>query len=355
MTENILTRARDGDEVAFRALIDPFHSELRLHCYRILGSAQDAEDALQETLVAAWRGLGRFESRSALRSWLYRIATNQCLNALRASGRRPSRFVSDPAPPRDPDGSLHDLVPVWLEPYPDFLLEGLPDTAPGPEARYEVKEAIELAFVAALQHLPPRQRATLLLRDVLGYSASEAAAILQTTEDSVTSALKRARSTLDDRLPARGREHAPLPNSPEERELAGRFASAFETADIETLVALLRDDVWFAMPPEPVERRGGSEVTAYLADRFGRRGDRRYELVPTRANTQPAFGCYVCIGHSPIAHAHGLMVLTLQGGWITAITRFCDSSILPRFGLPRTLCGQTRQLIAIKGDSYGHE
>src|SRR5205085_1503755 len=253
--------ARSGDEQAFRHLTDPYRRELQLHCYRILGSVQDAEDMLQETLLAAWRGLDQFEERSSLRAWLYRIATNRCLNALRDSGRRPPEVRRDlPQPTRMSE-------PLWLEPYPDEMLEGIADVAPGPEARYETKEALALAFVTGLQHLPPRQRAVLVLRDVLGFQAAEVAAMLDSTEASVNSALQRARATLDARVPA-SRERAPLPRSPHERDLLGRFAEAFERGNVDQILELLTDDALVTMPPQPLEYQGHDAIGAFLADRF---------------------------------------------------------------------------------------
>ena len=224
--EPTLGRARQGDESAFRELAEPYRRELQLHCYRILGSVQDAEDQLQETLLAAWRGLDGFEGRASLRAWLYRIATNRCLNALR--GRAPpSTGGTSMAEPPEP---TRRAEPIWLEPYPDVLLEASPTRAPGPDARYETREAVGLAFVAALQHLPPRQRAALVLRDVLGFHTAEVAEMLESSEASVKGALQRARATLDARLPAGDRERAPLPRSARERELVGRFAAAVEPA-----------------------------------------------------------------------------------------------------------------------------
>jgi RNA polymerase sigma factor (sigma-70 family) len=227
--EALLDRARAGDADAFRALTDPYRREIEVHCYRILGSAQDAEDLLQETLLAAWRGLDGFAGRSSLRAWLYRIATNRSLNALRDAGRRP-REMPPPLdlPPGSPPAAGHD-EPVWLEPSPDVLLERVPDAAPGPEARYEAREAIGLAFVTGLQHLPPTQRAVLVLRDVHGFRSAEVAEMLDTSEAAVTSALQRARASLEARLPARDRERAPLPRSARERDVVGRFADAFDT------------------------------------------------------------------------------------------------------------------------------
>jgi RNA polymerase sigma-70 factor, ECF subfamily len=329
-----LSRARAGDEEAFRALTEPYRRELQVHCYRILGSVQDAEDLVQETLLAAWRGLDRFEERASLRAWLYRIATNRCLNALRDSSRRP-RVTSDllaslPEPTRRGE-------PLWLEPYPDALLEGLADTSAQPEARYEATEAVGLAFLTALQRLPPLQRAVLVLRDVLGFRAAEVAAMLDTSEAAVKAALQRARGTVDARLPAGQRERAPLPSSSRERAVVARFAEAFTAGDVEGVVALLTDDALGSMPPEPAEYQGREAMAVFLEDRFSRRGDRRTRLVPIRANSQPAFGCYFQDPHASIAHAHGLMVITLEGDRISAITRFLDNSVLPHFGLPRTL------------------
>ena len=262
MSEQTLARARAGDEVAFRELTDPYRRELQLHVYRIVGSAQDAEDLLQETLLAAWRGLEKFQERASIRSWLYRIATNRSLDALRASRRRPEdrRVTQMPEPTRWSE-------PVWLEPYPDALLDGIPDQAPGPEARYETKESIALAFIVGLQHLPPQQRAVLVLRDVLGYRAAEAAEMLETTEASVNSLLSRARAAFDSRLPAAGRERAPLPNSKEERDLVGRFAETVENGDIDGMVALLTEDAWLTMPPLPHAYQGRTPLARFCAAR----------------------------------------------------------------------------------------
>ena len=331
MTEQSLARARAGDEDAFRELIDPFRRELQLHIYRIVGSTQDAEDLLQETLLAAWRGLEQFEGRASVRAWLYRIATNRSLDALRASRRRPEdqQMMQMPEPTRWSE-------PLWLQPYPDALLEGIADEAPGPEARYETKEAIALAYVAGLQHLPPQQRAVLVLRDVLGYRAGEAAQMLETSEAAVNNLLRRARAAFESRLPATGRERAPLPNSKLERDIVGRFAETVENGDIDGMVALLTDDAWVTMPPEPWEYQGPNAIGEFLRDREVRRGA-PLRLVPTRANTQPAFGGYLPIPNTDIARPYALFVLTLEGDRISAITWFGDSSVFPHFGLPRTL------------------
>jgi RNA polymerase sigma-70 factor (TIGR02960 family) len=331
MVSELLARARAGDGEAFRELVEPYRRELHVHCYRMLGSVQDAEDLLQETLLAAWRGLDRFEERSSLRTWLYRIATNRCLNALRAGDRRireqsPRVATELPEPTRW-------VEPTWLEPYPDALLDGLADAAPGPDARYERKESVSLAFIAAMQSLPPRQRAVLVLRDVLGFRAGEVADILGSSEDSVTSALKRARAALAGQLPA---GVAALPDSRRERELAASFAEAFERGDVDAIVALLTDDAWLRMPPLPLEYQG-REATAAFLKTIAFRGTRRYRLIPTRANGQPAYGCYLYDAHTPIARAHGLLVITVAGERISTLTRFLDNSVLAYFGLPRTL------------------
>jgi RNA polymerase sigma-70 factor (TIGR02960 family) len=332
VTEQTLARARAGDEDAFRELTDPYRRELQSHVYRIVGSAQDAEDLLQETLLAAWRGLEQFQGRASVRTWLYRIATNRSLDALRASRRRPEdlqRMTAVPEPTRRAE-------PIWLEPYPDVLLEGIPDDAPGPEARYETKEAIALAFIVGLQHLPPPQRAVLVLRDVLGYRAGEVAEMLDSTEASVNSLLRRARATFETRLPAAGRERAPVPNSKREREVIGSFADAIEAGDIDAVVALLTDDAWLTMPPEPWEYQGPTAIAGFVRNREAHLGG-RLRLVPTRANGQPAFGCYLPSAQTEIARPRGLMVLTLVGDRISAITWFADGSVFPHFGLPRML------------------
>ena len=332
MATDLIDRAQAGDGQAFRELVEPYQRELQVHCYRILGSAQDAEDAVQETLLTAWRSLDGFERRSSLRTWLYRIATSRSLNALRAASRRPpmpwsNRDVEPPEPTR-----LGEVA--WLEPYPDLLLADLPDQAPGPQARYESREAISLAFVTALQLLPPRQRAALILRDVLGFHTSEAAEILQASEPSVASALKRARAILAQQLPPGQHEAPPLPHSPAEQQLVTRLTRAFEESDVDGIVALLTEDAWLTMPPVPLEYQGRELATRFFTLVF--RPGRRYRLVATRANGQPAFGVYVGDPHTPVLHAGGLIVLTLAGGQISMITRF-DNSVIHRFGLPRSL------------------
>jgi RNA polymerase sigma-70 factor (TIGR02960 family) len=332
VNDNTLARARAGDEGAFGELTDPYRHELQLHCYRIVGSIQDAEDLVQETLLAAWRGLGDFSERASIRTWLYRIATNRCIDALRASARRPQSLqpmTELPEPSRMTE-------PIWLEPYPDVLLEGVADGSPGPEARYEAKEAIALAFVAGLQHLPPQQRAVLVLRDVLSFQATEVAEMLDTTGTAVNSLLRRARTAVDTRPPAAVRERAPLPNSSPEREVVGRFADAVEAGDTETLVTLLTDDAWVRMPPQPYEYQGPEAIGRFLHDRAVSRGGPLL-LLPTRANGQPAFGCYFPCPHTDIARQYGMLVLTLAGSKVAEITFFADTSVFRHFGLPRTL------------------
>jgi RNA polymerase sigma-70 factor (ECF subfamily) len=333
----VSTPGHQVDEEAFAELAERFRTELQLHCYRILGSVQDAEDLVQETLLAAWHGYERFEGRSSLRSWLYRIATNRSLNALRDRGRRPQAL------PGPPDGTPAPPPPtrlgesVWLTPYPDVLLEAVADRAQQPEARYETREAIGLAFVAGLQRLPPRQRAVLVLRDVLAFRAAEVAEMLGLTEVSVNRTLQRARKRLDQVAPPGRRELAPLPGSREERELVDRFTTAFEAGDVAGVVALLGDDALLTMPPEPLEYQGAAAISRFLSTVPAGGALERFRLVPTRANGQPAFGCYLRDEHAPIAHAYGLMVITLSGDRISAITGFPDTSVFASFGLPRTL------------------
>ena len=327
-----MTRARAGDGDAFRQLTEPHRRELQVHCYRMLGSFQDAEDVLQDTLLAAWQGLGGFEGRASIRTWLYRIATNRCLNALRSAGRRPAQAWGNPAVEPPEPTRLGEVV--WLEPYPDALLAGAIDGPPGPEARYEQTEAISLAFVTALQVLPARQRAVLILREVLGYHAGEVAVMLDSTVDSVNSALKRARATLQRRLPLTGeRAPAPAPDSPAEQALVAKFVSAYHSGRLDELVDLLTADASMSMPPLPLEYLGRDAVVGFLAA-VGQ--GRKYDLVPTRANGQLAFGTYVRSPAGGIRHGTGLDVLTLAGDRISAITHF-DPSVLASFGLPRSL------------------
>jgi RNA polymerase sigma-70 factor (TIGR02960 family) len=327
----LVARARAGDDEAFRALTEPHRRELQVHCYRMLGSLQDAEDALQDTLLAAWQGLGGFEGRASMRTWLYRIATNRCLDALRAASRRPAKEWDIPGV--DPPEPTRLGEVVWLEPYPDALLDDAMGVPLGPEARYEQTESISLAFVTALQVLPPRQLAVLVLRDVLGFHAQEVAEMLDSTVESVTSALKRARASLHRPRLVDEREPAPAADSPSERALVAEFVRAYESADLDAVVALLTDDVFVSMPPMPLEYEGRDLVARFCSGIL--QPGRRFDLVPTRANGQPAFGTYL---RSPtgIRHGTGLFVLTLAGDRICAMTRF-ENSVYPWFGLPHSL------------------
>jgi RNA polymerase sigma-70 factor (ECF subfamily) len=330
-TADLISRACAGDGDAFRALTEPHRRELQVHCYRMLGSFQDAEDALQDTLLAAWRGLGAFEGRASVRTWLYRIATNRCLNVRRSARRRPAQEWNVPEVVPPEPTRLGEVV--WLEPFPDALLEGVSEMPLGPDARYELTESISLAFVTALQLLPPRQIAVLILRDVLGFHASEVAGMLDSSVDSVNSALKRARAGLKRGQPSVGREAPPAPGSLSEDALVEKFVSAYEAADLDALVTLLTDDVFIAMPPMPFEYEGRDIVSRFCDSLF--RAGRRFDLVRTRANGQPAVGAYL----RSVAGSRqgvGLIVLTFSGERICAMTRF-EHSVLPAFGLPRSL------------------
>ncbi|MDI2128969.1 RNA polymerase subunit sigma-70 [Yinghuangia seranimata] len=353
-TTDLIARARAGDHNAFRDLVQGHSHELQVHCYRILGSLQDAEDALQETLVSAWRNLGEFGQRSSLRTWLYKIATNRCLSMLRADSRRPR---TAPPPPEGafPEPNASGDAPPWLEPYPDVLLDHLVDQHPGPEARYETTEAISLAFITALQLLPPRQRAALVLRDVLGYHATEVAQMLGTTQESVQSALKRARATVDNHLAdsgggsgtgdstggggtggdGGGRRPARQPDTAAEHRLVARLTDALERADLDALIDLLVTDVRISMPPAMLEYHGIEPARRFFAAATFRPGH-TYRVVPTRANGQPAFGLYLADPHAGVHRAYALLVITTAGDHITAITGF-TTDVMTRFGLPRTL------------------
>jgi RNA polymerase sigma-70 factor (TIGR02960 family) len=343
-TSDLIARASAGDHDAFRDLVEVHSHELQVHCYRILGSLQDAEDALQETLVSAWRNLGDFGQQSSLRTWLYKIATNRCLSMLRADSRRPRTAPPLPeATMPEPTGAAD--APPWLEPYPDVLLDHLVDQRPGPEARYETTEAISLAFIIALQLLPPRQRAALVLRDVLGYHAAEVAQMLGTTQEAVNSALKRARATVDNHLAdssstgSTGSSSSPRParqpDAAAEHRLVARLTDALERADLDALIGLLVTDVRFSMPPAMLEYRGIESAQRLLAAVTFRPG-RTYRVVPTRANGQPAFGMYLADPHASVYRAYSLLVITTAGDHITAITGF-STNVMTRFGLPRTL------------------
>jgi RNA polymerase sigma-70 factor (TIGR02960 family) len=335
VADDLISRARAGDDDAFRELTEPHRRELQAHCYRMLGTLQDAEDAVQDTLLAAWQGLGGFEGRASLRTWLYRIATNRCLNTLRTASRRPAREWNIPG--IEPPEPTRLGEAVWLEPYPDALLADVAGLPPGPEARYEQAESISLAFVTALQALPPRQLAVLILRDVLGFHASEVAVMLDSTVESVNSALKRARAGLQRRRPeAAGSQPPPAPGSPAEDTIVARFTSAYESADLDALVALLTDDVFMSMPPMALEYEGRDVVAEFSGRMFAAGG---IELVPTRANGQPAFGAYRT-APSGVRSATGLITITLAGERICATSRF-EASVFRWFGLPLSLPSRT--------------
>jgi RNA polymerase sigma-70 factor (ECF subfamily) len=333
----LLNAARNNDREAFGRLVEPYRRELHAHCYRMLGAHADAEDALQETLLRAWRGLARFERRSSPRSWLYRIATNSCLRAIE---RRPKRMLPiDYAPAADPYDRLADPVSetVWLEPYPatDLALEG----AAGPHARYEQREAVELAFIAALQHLPARQRAVLILRDVLGFSARETGEVLDATAVAVDSALQRAHKTVDERLPSQTQQQTlRLLGDDELTKLVERYIAAWERNDVDAVVSLLAEDARITMPPLPSWYSGRDQVAAFLRG-YALAGIKRWRLIPTSANGQPALAGYLWEAKAEAFMPYCLYVLTLREGQIEEITAFVTPETLQRFGLPESIAG----------------
>jgi RNA polymerase sigma-70 factor (ECF subfamily) len=324
----LIAAARAGDDDAYRRLVEPRHAELHAHCYRMLGSVHDAEDALQEALIRAWRGLPRFEGRSSVRSWLYRIATNTCLDSL---ARRPKRVLPiDHGPGADPhDGPGAPLAEgVWIEPYADERL-GLPDGLAGPDARYEQREGVELAFIAALQHLPPLQRAVLVLREVLGFSAQEVSEALETTVPAVNSALQRARKAVDEKLPEQSQQ-ATLRALGDARltELVGAYMNAMGRGDTDAVIALLTEDATWSMPPLPGWFRGEA-LRTFLVEYPGRE---RWRHLPTRTNGQVAIGCYMWDGERGDYFAGAIDVLTLRGDRIAAVTAFLAPWLFQRFG-----------------------
>jgi RNA polymerase sigma-70 factor (TIGR02960 family) len=336
VTEELLVRARAGDAVAFEELTEPYRRELQLHCYRILGTVTDSEDLVQDTLLSAWRAMADFRGHASVRTWLYRIATNRCLNARRDRERRPAPATAPSSGLTPPEPSRAGEV-MWLEPYPDVLLNQVDDQVPGPEARIESRESISLAFIKAVQTLPPRQRAVLVLRDVLGYRGAEVAGLLGTTEDAVASGLKRARATLAGRTHPERSRRPPLPGSSTEQRVVTAFVEAFENGDVPALISLLTTDAWLTMPPVPLEYQGQATIGAFFAHFGFMDGQRSFRLVPTRANGQPAFGRYVRDPQARIAHAHGLTVLSLEGEKIVEIASFLDNNLFAWFGLPRTI------------------
>ena len=332
----LLRSARAGDGDAFAHLVEPYRAQLRAHCYRMLGSLHDAEDALQETLLRAWRALGQFEGRSSFRSWLYTIATNA---SLRMIERRPKRILPiDYAAAADPHGVPAEALtePVWLEPYPDAELDVGAELL-GPDAHYEQRETIELAFIAALQHLPARQRAVLILRDVLGFSARETAEALDTTPVSVDSVLQRAHKAIGERVPRRSQQEAVRAlGDGELRELVTRFADAWVQHDVDGLVALLADDARMTMPPQPSWYQGRDAIATFLG-RFPLARDRRFRLHPTSANAQPALAAYIWRDQTTSFEAESVLVLTLRDARIEEITAFRTPDVFPSFGLPERL------------------
>jgi RNA polymerase sigma-70 factor (ECF subfamily) len=334
-----LDAARSGDEDAYARLIEPYRPELLAHCYRMLASLPDAEDALQEALLRAWRGLPRFEGRSSLRSWLYRIATNVCLKAIE---RRPKRMLPSDYGPSAATRSLPVAPPFesgWIDPFPDEA-SGVEDGRASPEARYERRESIELAFTAALQHLPARQRAVLILRDVIGLSAGEVAEALDSTPASIYSALQRAHASVAERLPARSQQTTLRAlGDVRLRALVESHVDAWERGDVASLVSLLTDDVTLAMPPSPTWFRGRDVVSAFLADHpFAARNS--WRLLPIRASGQLAFAAYLRASGRDVYTAHAIEVLTVRGDRISAIDSFMSAEGFSSFGLPLALEGR---------------
>jgi len=305
-----------------------------MHCYRMLGSLADAEDLMQETLTAAWGALDGFAGRSSIRTWLYRIATNRCLNVIRDAKRR---VPPEPVPPFDPPAPSRRGEVTWLQPYPDAWLEQAPDRTPGPEANYQARDSVELAFIVALQRLPPRQTAALLLCDVLDFSTTDAATMLDTSPTAIKGLLQRARASMARQRGPAGHRELPTSGSAHDQDIARRFASAFVADDLDAMVALLTDEAWLAMPPAPHEYHGPEAILAFLRTSARWRGRRQVRLVPTRANTQPAFGYYLTQPDGSTARAAGLLVLSLSNDRISGMTRFLDPGLPLIFGLADTL------------------
>ena len=334
--QQLLAAARDGDQDAFGRLVEPHRAQLLAHCYRMLGSLHDAEDALQDALLRAWRKLGGFEGRSSYATWLYRIATNACIDAI---ARRPKRVLPLDYG-REPGGTQTDVgeplsESVWIEPYPDDAL-GVPDGYAAPAARYEQREAVELAFVAALQHLPANQRAVLILREVLGFSAREVAESLETTVASVNSALQRARRTVGDRLPERSQQ-ATLRSLGDDRvrELVAAYVDAWAKGDVDALRTLLAEDAVFSMPPWASWWRGRETLAAFAKEAVEYCAEAR--AVPTHANGQPAIAYYSLDADTETYRATAIDVLTFEGDQIKEITAFVTPEAFGRFGLPPVL------------------
>jgi RNA polymerase sigma-70 factor (ECF subfamily) len=329
--------ARPADRDAFQQLAEPYRRELQLHCYRMLGSVFEAEDLVQETFLRAWRARERFEGRTSFRNWLYRIATNACLNALatRPSSRRVLTDTSGRAFDTFPEAPASEIS--WLEPYPDALLEGIADATPGPDARYEMREAVRLAFVAAIQQLPARQRAVLLLRDVLGWSAQETAQLLETSVAAANSVLQRARATLATHYPAAAQlgEHPSV--DVDQRALLDRYIRAWEGADLDDFVALLRDDALLTMPPHREWYRGRAAIRTFFAWVWRTTGAGPFLMVPTAANAQPGYAQYDLSPDGREWRAHGIQLLTYRDHAIATLTVFRDTRLFAAFGQPQVL------------------
>src|SRR5262245_59191686 len=332
--ELLVDKAILGDELAFQRISDRHRKEIQLHCYRMLGSFHHAEDLTNEVFLRAWRGLSGFERRGSFRNWLYKIATNVCLSA-HAKRAREGRVLPDarfPPGKEMPFGNPTTDV-AWLEPYPDAELDGVIDSSPGPDVRYEMRESIQLAFIASIQLLPPRQRAALLLQDVLGWSAGEAAQLLDVSVASVNSALQRARSTLRKRLPA-GRQGQPKEPTEAEREILDRYVKAWESADVDGFAALLREDSVMMMPPWPQWFQGRDDIAAFFAwtQKLGARG--RFHLLKTASNCQPAFAFYSRSDPNASWKPHSIQLLELQHGRISVCVSCVLTDLFPVFQLP---------------------
>jgi RNA polymerase sigma-70 factor, ECF subfamily len=335
----LVAAARKGDEDAFRHLVEPHRAPLHAHCYRMLGSLHDAEDVLQEALLRAWRGFARFDGRSAVRTWLYRITTNACLDAI---ARRPKRILPmDYGPPDAHAGEESSTPPVeavWLEPYPDDVLE-IEEGYAAPEARYEQREAVELAFIAALQYLPARQRAVLILRDVLGFSARETADVLETTPVSIDSALQRAHKTVDDRLPRESQQQTlRLLGDDQLSQLVERYVAAWERNDVDAVVSMLAEDARMTMPPLPSWYSARDQIATFLRG-YTLADLKRWQLIRTSANGQPALAGYLWDEQTEAYTPYCLYVLTLRNDQIEEITAFVAPEAFRRFGLPESVAG----------------
>ena len=326
---SLLDRARNGDEAAFSALIEPRRGELHAHCYRMLGSVHDAEDALQEAMLRAWRAIGRFEGRSSLRSWLYTIATNACLDQI---AKRPKRVLPiDYAPATDPHVAPGEPVveSVWIEPYPDEIL-GIEDGFDAPAASYERREGVELAFIAALQHLPATQRAVLIMREVLGFSAKEVAKSLETTTAGVNSALQRARAAVEERVPDQSQQATLRSLGDDEvRAIVDRYVDAWERTDVEAFAAMLTEDATFAMPPLASWYQGREAITQWAIG-WPLSGTWRWRALRTAANGQPALGFYAWNDEREAYLPFALNVLSFRGSQVSDVTAFIARSAEPR-------------------------